>query len=152
MYGPMMGAGTQKIEMGRRGDTDYTSKKNAAMAQAQQNAFMFGVQNVYEQGAGAAIEATRDPLYGSVNLETNAVMQGADSAFAQSPGQNAGNMALENPPAQTGYLAGGVSSTVLPQVEPQFMGEEAQARVMRMASGQQAGLGLNDRARILGQF
>jgi hypothetical protein len=147
MFGPMMGAGTQKIEMGRTGDTDYISKKNAALAQAQQNAFMFGVQN-----AGSAVEATRDPLYGSVNLETNALVQGQDSAFAQSPGQNAGNMGLENPPAQTGYLAGGVSSTVLPQVEPQFMGDEAQQRVMRMASGQQAGLGLNDRARILGQF
>ena len=36
---PAMGAGTQKLEMGRRGDTDYISKKKAAMAQAEANAF-----------------------------------------------------------------------------------------------------------------
>ena len=142
-----MGAGTQKLEMGRQGDTDYNSKKSAAIAQATQNAFMFGVQS-----AGDAVEASRSPLYGNVNLEANALVQGMNSATAQGPGQNAGNMSMENPAAQTGYLAGGVSSTVLPQVEPQFMGEEAQQRLTRMAMGEQANPGLNDRVRIMGQF
>ena len=62
---PMMGAGTQKIEMGRRGDTDYESKKKAAVAQADQNAFMMGIQDVYFQGAGLAASADRSPLYGN---------------------------------------------------------------------------------------
>ena len=36
--------GTQKITMGRGRDTDYESKKSAALAQAGQNDYIFGVQ------------------------------------------------------------------------------------------------------------
>ena len=146
---PMMGAGTQKIEMGRRGDTDYESKKKAAMAQAQQNAFMMGIQDVYLQGAGAAASADRSPVYGDTPIKTTPVMQGAASAAAMAPGQNAGNRSLENPMAQTGFLDGGVSSTILPQTQPEMMGQQALARVKAIAQGMNADPGLNDRRNIM---
>ena len=34
--------------MGRGKDTDYQSKKAAALAQAEQNDFIFGIHSVYE--------------------------------------------------------------------------------------------------------
>ena len=46
---------TQKITMGRNRDTDYQSKKASAQAQADsQNSFMWGLQQAFTEGFGAA--------------------------------------------------------------------------------------------------
>ena len=137
----MMGAGTQKIEMGRRGDTDYESKKNAALAQAKQNAFMMGIQDVYFEGAGLAAAADRSPIYGDTPIKTTPVMQGAESAAAMAHGQDAGNRSLYNPPAQSGALGLG-SSTVYPE-------EGTMGRIAKVAAGGYGDPGLNDRARTM---
>ena len=50
--------GTQKISMGRNGDTDYKSKLAAAKAQAGPNSYVQGVQSVMDDGAGVAIQNT----------------------------------------------------------------------------------------------
>ena len=63
--------GTQKITYGRGKDTDYESKKAAALAQAGTgNDFMWGMQTVYAQGAGEASKAARSQIYGNTNLVT----------------------------------------------------------------------------------
>ena len=141
---PAMGAGTQKLEMGRRGDTDYISKKKAAMAQAEANAFMFGVQDVYQGGAGELAADSRT-MYGNSNYMTTPIMQGANSAAAMSPGQNAGNMSMNNPAAQSGSVDLGASSTVMPE-------QGTMERIAAMAAGGQGDPGLNDRRRVFGQF
>ena len=141
---PAMGAGTQKLEMGRRGDTDYVSKKKAAMAQAEANAFMFGVQGVYQGGAGDLAAGSRTQ-YGNSNYMTTPIMQGANSAAAMAPGQNAGNMSMSNPAAQSGSVDLGVSSTVMPT-------QGTMERVAGIAAGMGSDPGLNDRSRVFGQF
>ena len=75
-------AGTQKITMGRDGDTDYKSKLAAAKAQAGPNSYVQGVQSVMDDGAGKAIENTRTK-YGNVNLMPQKVLEGANSNFQQ---------------------------------------------------------------------
>ena len=141
---PAMGAGTQKLEMGRRGDTDYVSKKKAAVAQAEANAFMFGVQDVYQGGAGDLAAGSRT-MYGNRNYMTTPIMQGANSAAAMAPGQNAGNMSMSNPAAQSGSVDLGASSTVLPT-------QGTMERVADIAAGRGSDPGLNDRRRVFGQF
>ena len=144
--------GTQKIEMGRGKDTDFESKKRAAIAQSKSNPFVMGqqlvVQELANQGAGEAIAMSRSPKYGNPNVTTAEVL---DGRFGNTNFQNdaAGNQYLENPMNQTGFLAGGVSSTVEPQVDPQVMGEEAMMRVAMLQNGRQYG-GLNDRRSLYG--
>ena len=136
-----MGAGTQKIELGRRGDTDYESKKGAALAQAKQNAFMMGIQDVYFEGAGTAAAADRSALYGDTPIKTTPVMQGMNSAAAGAPGQNAGNSSMYKPAAQSGALGLG-SSTMYPQ-------EATMGRIAKMAAGGYGDPGLNDRSKVM---
>jgi transcription elongation factor len=143
MY-PAMGAGTQKLVMGRHGDTDYLSKKRAAEAQAQPNSFMFGVQDVYQAGAGTLAAGSRTEI-GNSNVMTTPIMQGADSAAAMAPGQNAGNMSMENPAAQSGSVDLGASSTVFPE-------QGTMDRIASMIRGGQSDPGLNDRRRVFGEF
>ena len=140
----MMGGGTQKLEMGRHGDTDYISKKRAAEAQAQANAFMFGVQDVYQSGAGSLAAGTKTAM-GNSNMMTTPIMQGADSAAAMAPGQNAGNMSMYNPAAQSGSVDMGASSTVYPE-------QGTMDRIASMIRGGQSDPGLNDRRRVFGEF
>ena len=140
----MMGGGTQKLEMGRHGDTDYISKKRAAEAQAQANAFMFGVQDVYQNGAGSLAAGTKTAM-GNSNMMTTPIMQGADSAAAMAPGQNAGNMSMYNPAAQSGSVDMGASSTVYPE-------QGTMDRIASVIAGGQSDPGLNDRRRVFGQF
>ena len=81
--------GTQKITMGRDGDTDYKSKLAAAKAQAGPNSYVQGVQSVMDDGAGDAVQNTRTK-YGNANLHANEIMQGANSNFSykDSPGNH----------------------------------------------------------------
>jgi hypothetical protein len=138
---------TQKITMGRGRDTDYESKKAAALAQAGMGGdFVWGVQSVYENGTGQASKASRDPRYGNVNITTGDAIDGAYGNF-KPQFDNAGNQVMEEPRNQTGYLDGGYSQTIAPQADNEMAGQQAAERVQMMAQGRQY-MGLNDRQQM----
>jgi len=137
--------GTQKVTFGRNSDTDYESKKRAAMAQAGENSYIQGVQSVMDDGAGSAIANTRTK-YGNANLMPNSVMQGQASNFQQTDAP--GNRPMEDLPNQTGSVDTEVSSTNVPQQDPEAMETDALSRRLEMmAKGGQGFPGLNDRNR-----
>jgi len=137
--------GTQKVTFGRNSDTDYESKKRAAMAQAGENAYVQGVQSVMDDGAGCAIANTRTK-YGNANLMPNSVIQGESSNFQQTDAP--GNRPMEDLPNQTGSVDTEVSSTNVPQEDPEEMETDAlERRLSMMAKGGQGFPGLNDRNR-----
>lgn len=140
--------GTQKITMGRRGDTEYESKKRAAMAQADyQNGYMWGMQTVYDQGSGSAIKAQRDPNRGNTNLMPGDLADGSQGIFK--PRTDAvGNQVIGDPVNTSGYLEGQTSMTVQPQTDPEVAGKMAMERLQMMAAGLQYP-GLNDRSQIM---
>ena len=140
--------GTQKITMGRGKDTDYQSKKAAAIAQAGQNDFIFGIQSVYENGSGEASKASRDPRYGNTNLMTGDQLDGAEGIFKPKY-DSMGGVVLNDPRNQTGYADGGYSATVMPQEDPEIAGDMAAQRVAMIAQGGQYP-GLNNRQQIYG--
>ena len=125
-----------------RGDGDYEAKKRAAIAQADPSAY--GVQQVMEQGASKAIE--RDTKYGNVNLMPQQVLEGANSNFQQT--DTPGNQVLDDLPNQTGSIQTQVSSTNVPQQDPEAMETDALSqRLEKMARGGQGFPGLNNRNR-----
>jgi hypothetical protein len=135
---------TQKITMGRGRDTDYQSKKAAALAQAGMGGdFIWGVQSVYENGTGQASKASRDPRYGNVTITTGDALDGAYGNFKPMT-DSAGNQVTEEPRNQTGYLDGSYSATIQPQVDSEMAGQQAAERVQMIASGRQY-MGLNNR-------
>ena len=137
--------GTQKITMGRDADTDYKSKLAAAKAQADANSYVQGVQSVMDDGAGAAIANTRTK-YGNANLMPNSVLQGETSNFQQTDAP--GNRPMEDLPNQTGSVDTEVSSTNVPQQDPETMETDAlERRLTMMAKGGQGFPGLNNRNR-----
>ena len=84
-------------------------------------------------------------MYGNSNFMTTPIMQGANSAAAMAPGQNAGNMSMSNPAAQSGSVDLGASSTVMPE-------QGTMERIAQIAAGGSGDPGLNDRRRVFGQF
>ena len=138
-------AGTQKITMGRDSDTDYKSKLAAAKAQAGSNSYVQGVQSVMDDGPGTAIANTRTK-YGNANLMPNSVLQGETSNFQQTDAP--GNRPMEDLPNQTGSVDTEVSSTNVPQQDPDAMETDAlERRLSMMAKGGQGFPGLNNRNR-----
>lgn len=140
--------GTQKITMGRGKDTDYQSKKSAALAQAGANDFIFGIQSVYAQGAGAASKAARSQLYGNTNLMTGDLLDGNGGIFKPKD-DPAGAQVIGDPLNTSGYLDGGTSMTVQPQQDPEIAGQMAMDRINMIAAGGQYP-GLNNRQQIYG--
>jgi hypothetical protein len=137
--------GTQKITMGRDGDTDYKSKLAAAKAQAGPNSYVQGVQSVMDDGAGAAVANTRTK-YGNVNVMPQDVLQGSNSNFSVNDAP--GNQPLDDLPNQTGSIQTEVSSTNVPQEDPEEMETDALSnRLEKMARGGQGFPGLNNRNR-----
>ena len=139
--------GTQKITMGRNGDTEYKSKLAAAQAQAGQNAYVQGVQSVMEEGAGTPIQETRSQSkYGNVTLMPNEVLQGRKSNFRQV--DSPGNQPMADLPNQTGSILTEASSTNVPQQDPEsFETDALERRLSMMAKGGQGFPGLNNRNR-----
>ena len=133
----MMGAGTQKIEMNKRTKNAVPSAEYEAMKKSmlQQNDV---VEDIRYEGAGSALEASRDPKYGNVNAQglTQGMMQGEQSMGHQDSFSNA---PLSKPTAQTGQL-GFFSSTQEPQAQPEMMGEEAMQGIRQRIMGGQGGL------------
>ena len=131
--------------MGRDSDTDYKSKLAAAKAQAGSNSYVQGVQSVMDDGAGTAIANTRTK-YGNANLMPNSVLQGETSNFQQTDAP--GNRPMEDLPNQTGSVDTEVSSTNVPQQDPDAMETDAlERRLSMMAKGGQGFPGLNNRNR-----
>ena len=128
-----------------KGDGDYESQKRAAMAQAQKNSYIQGVQSVMDEGAGTAIANSRS-RYGNVNLMPNQLLQGADSNFSYK--DTPGNQPLDDLPNQSGSLRTEASSTNVPQQDPKEMETNAlERRLAMMAKGGQGFPGLNNRNR-----
>ncbi len=140
--------GTQKITMGRGKDTDYQSKKAAALAQAEQNDFIFGIHSVYENGSGEASKASRHPKYGNSNLMAGDQIDGATGIF-KPRFDAAGNQIIGDPLNTTGFADGGISATIQPQVDPEIAGGLAAERLAMLAQGMQYP-GLNNRQQIYG--
>lgn len=135
--------GTQKISMGRNKDTDYKSKLMAATAQAQENAYIQGVQDVMEDGPSNAVRKDRT-AYGNSNLPVNEMLQGANSNFSYK--DSPGNQPTDDLANQTGSVRTQVSSTNVPQQDPEQMETDAlERRLAMMAKGGQGFPGLNDR-------
>ena len=131
--------------MGRDADTDYKSKLAAAKAQAGPNSYVQGVQSVMDDGAGVAVSNTRTK-YGNANLMPNEVLQGETSNFQQTDAP--GNRPMEDLPNQTGSVDTEVSSTNVPQQDPETMETDAlERRLSMMAKGGQGFPGLNNRNR-----
>ena len=140
---------TQKITMGRGKDTDYQSKKAAALAQAGMGGdYMWGVQSVYDQGSGEASKAARSPKYGNSNLTAGDQIDGVDGNF-KPKFDTAGNQLLSDPVNQTGFADGQYSATLSPQADPDIAGQIAADRIQMMAQGMQY-QGLNNRQQIYG--
>ena len=125
--------GTQKIEMGRNRDTDYEMKKRAAIAQAQENSYMQGMQSMAVEGLGKKIKNGRDEV-GIVNVMPNQIIQGANNTFSQR--DEPSNMPLFNPTRQTGSVDLQTSATKVPQQDPeQFETAALESRLATMAKG-----------------
>jgi len=131
--------GTQKVTFNGR-DTDYESKKRAAMAQAGENQYIQGVQSAMDGGIGEAVRGDRTE-YGNSNIPVNELIQGAGTfAYQDSPGNQA------TPQHQTGSVDTQVSSTNVPQEDPDDMQTDALSnRLAMMARGGQGFPGLNNR-------
>ena len=140
--------GTQKITMGRGKDTDYQSKKAAAMAQAGSNDFIFGIQSVYANGAGQASKASRSQIYGNTNLMTGDLLDGNQGIFKPKD-DPAGGQPVGDPMNTSGFVDGGTSMTVQPQQDPEIAGQMAMDRIQMIAAGAQYP-GLNNRQSIYG--
>jgi len=128
-----------------KGDGDYESQKRAALAQAQKNSYIQGVQSVMDEGAGTAIANSRS-RYGNVNLMPNQLLQGADSNFSYK--DTPGNQPLDDLANQSGSVRTEASSTNVPQQDPKEMETDAlDRRLAMMAKGGQGFPGLNNRNR-----
>jgi hypothetical protein len=140
--------GTQKITYGRGKDTDYESKKAAALAQAGSNDYMWGIQSVYAQGAGEASKAARSQIYGNTNLMTGDLLDGNSGIFKPKTDM-AGGMIAADPRNTSGFADGGTSMTIQPQQDPEISGQMAMDRVQMIANGGQY-QGLNNRSQLYG--
>ncbi len=125
--------GTQKIEMGRNRDTDYEMKKADALAQAQRNSYIQGVQEVFNDGVGQSIKDSRSQ-YGAVTVLPQQLLQGADSNFQYR--DTPGNQVLNDPINQTGTQELQQSATRTTQADPEVFEMTAlEKRLATMAKG-----------------
>ena len=116
-----------------RGDGDYEALKAAAIAQAQNNSYIQGVQSVFTGGLGEPIKDSRSK-YGNVNILPQDLIQGANSNFAQK--DVPGNMALDDAINQTGSQQLQTSATKVAQKDPQeFEMSALDKRLATMAKG-----------------
>jgi hypothetical protein len=140
--------GTQKVTFGRNSDTDYKSKRAAAMAQSGPNSYIQGVQSVMNEGPGEAVANSRSAI-GAPTIMPNELMQGASSNYANV--DSPGNQPLNDLMNQTGSVETQVSSTNVPQEDPQQMETNALERrlsMYRKAAGNEEA-SANDRSQTM---
>ncbi len=140
--------GTAKVTFNGR-DTDYESKKRAAIAQSQRNSYIQGVQDSMDGGFGDAVRGTRTAT-GPTNAPVGELIHGKGTfAYTDSPGNQPTAM------NQTGSVDLQVSSTNVPHEDPDEMQNDAirykfntgeiDRRLYNMAKGGQGFPGLNNR-------
>ena len=113
--------GAPKITMNSQ-ELDYQQKLKAAKAQGDGNPFVAGIQDVFNQGVGKAVENSKT-FYGAPNIEVNTLVQGRDSNFEQK--DSPANAPLKNVGKETGDPDLGISSTINPQESPEELGTRA---------------------------
>ena len=134
--------GTQKITMGRDKRQDRIDADNA-MRQAGENQYVQGVQAGIA-GVGKAVAADRT-VYGNSNIPVGEILNPQGNfSYTDSPG----NQPLADRTNRTGSVDTQVSSTNVPQQDPDEMETDALSnRLAMMAKGGQGFPGLNNRNR-----
>ena len=134
--------GTQKITMGRDKLQDRIDAENA-MRQAGENQYVQGVQAGIA-GVGKAVAADRT-VYGNSNIPVGEILNPQGNfSYTDSPG----NQPLADRINRTGSVDTQVSSTNVPQQDPDEMETDALSnRLAMMAKGGQGFPGLNNRNR-----
>jgi hypothetical protein len=134
--------GTQKITMGRDRRQDHIDAQNA-IRQAGENSYIQGVQSGIG-GIGDAVRGDRT-VYGNSNIPVNQLVQGNDNfSYTDTPG----NQPMADRMSRTGSVDTQVSSTSVPQQDPDEMETAALSnRLAMMAKGGQGFPGLNNRNR-----
>ena len=134
-------SGTQKISIGRDKRQDRIDADNA-MRQAGENSYIQGVQSGIG-GVGEAVKASRT-VFGAGTIPVNGIVQGEHFSQTDSPG----NRPMANRMNRTGSVDTQVSSTNVPQQDPDEMETDALSnRLAMMAKGGQGFPGLNNRNR-----
>ena len=100
------------------------------------------------KGAGQASKASRSQIYGNTNLMTGDLLDGNQGIFKQRDDRAVGQL-IGDPMNTTGYVDGGTSMTVQPQLDPEVSGQMAMDRIQMIAAGGQYP-GLNNRQSIYG--
>ena len=134
--------GTQKISMGRDKRQNKIDAQNA-VRQAESNAYIQGVQSAISD-FGDAIKGDRT-AYANSNIPVNQLIQGDKNfSYTDSPG----NQPMADRYHRTGSMDTQVSSTTVPQQDPEEMETDALShRLAMMAKGGQGFPGLNNRNR-----
>lgn len=141
-----LGAGTQKLTVGKRRGAEeaYGEHKASALAAAQNMGHIMGIQHVQDSGSGQFSKESRDPLYGNVNTTMQRVRDGEASNFQQA--DNPANIAPADPVNQTGFQKTGASATATPQQDPAVFETDALQKRLAMYAGlmPQGAANLND--------
>ena len=134
--------GTQKITMGRDKRQDRIDADNA-MRQSRQNQYIQGVEAGIA-GVGKAVAADRT-VYGNSNIPVGEILNPQGNfSYTDSPG----NQPLADRTNRTGSVDTQISSTNVPQQDPDEMETDALSnRLAMMAKGGQGFPGLNNRNR-----
>ena len=135
-------SGTQKISIGRDKRQDRIDADNA-MRQAGENQYVQGVQAGIA-GVGKAVAADRT-VYGNSNIPVGEILNPQGNfSYTDSPG----NQPLADRTNRTGSVDTQISSTNVPQQDPDEMETDALSnRLAMMAKGGQGFPGLNNRNR-----
>ena len=129
-----------------KGDGDYRSKLAEAQA-LQDNAFIFGMQQMATEGSGTVVSAHRHPQYANTNLTTGQSVGGEKGNF-QPNNDSMGNAVTTDYNHQTGFgPENGMSATSAPHDDPRSIGQNAAMRVQGIAAGIQFP-GYNNRQQI----
>ena len=134
--------GTQKITMGRDKRQDRIDADNA-MRQSRQNQYIQGVEAGIA-GVGKAVAADRT-VYGNSNIPVGELLNPQGNfSYTDSPG----NQPMDDRINRTGSVDTQISSTNVPQQDPDEMETDALSnRLAMMAKGGQGFPGLNNRNR-----
>ena len=142
---------TQKITMGKKRATDANSEAAAAIAQAQNNPYIWGMNDALQQqatlGYGTVTKDSIHPIYGNTRLVTGDAIDGKTGNFKPMMGADLEPL-IQDLHNHTGYLEAGTSSTIQPHTDPGILAGNLQARVAGSMNGNQYP-GLNNRSQTM---
>lgn len=142
---------TQKITMGKKRATDAHSEAAAAMAQAQNNPYIWGMSDALQQqatlGYGSVTKDSRHKQYANPRLVTGDALDGKMGNFKPIMGRDLEPL-VQDYHNHTGYLDAGTSATMMPHADPEVLAHNLQARIAGIESGNQYP-GLNNRSQTM---